>query len=131
MGNRHFKVNKRHITIESVYLFIQLMYNKIHHLAKWSIFIRCLMYIMACTTPFPQDPRRPLHMLYMFIATYHCPKGILGLGAGGGKASKNKLKNTNFIFPMTKVTVLSVFRTNAQEEYRYVLEMKNASILNI
>ena len=33
----------------------------------------------------PLDPRRPLHMLYMFIATYHCPKGILGLG---GEASK-------------------------------------------
>ena len=31
--------------------------------------------------PFPPlDPRRPLHMLYMLIATCLCPKGILGLG---------------------------------------------------
>ena len=67
-------------------------------------------------------------MLYMFIAIYHCPKGILGLG---GKASKNKLKDTNFIFPMTNVTVLSVFRMHAKKEYRKVLEMKSTSILTI
>ena len=36
--------------------------------------------------PFPPlDPRRHLHMLYICIATFNCPKGILGLG---GKASK-------------------------------------------
>ena len=104
------------------------MYNKSHHL-EWPILIRCVKYSLACTTPFPLDPRRLLHMLYMFIATYHCPKGILGLGGVG--ASKHKLKDTNFIFPMTNVTVLSVFRTHAQNEYRNVLEMKNISILNI
>ena len=30
--------------------------------------------------PPPLDPRRPLHMLYICIATFNCPKGILGLG---------------------------------------------------
>ena len=31
--------------------------------------------------PFPPlDPRRHLHMLYISIATFNCPKGILGLG---------------------------------------------------
>ena len=31
--------------------------------------------------PFPPlDPRRPLHMLYICIAAFNCPKGILGLG---------------------------------------------------
>ena len=65
--------------------------------------------------PFPPlDPRRPLYMLYMFIATCHCPKGILGLG---GKASKNKLKDTSFTFPVTNVTILSIFHTHAQEGY--------------
>ena len=49
----------------------------------------------------------------------------------GGGASKNKLKYTDFIFPMTNVTVLSVFHTHAQKEYRKVLEMKSTSILNI
>ena len=84
---------------------------------------------MASQPPPPPDPRRPhLHMLYMFIATNHCPKGILGQG---GKASKNKLKDTTSIFPMTNITASSAFRTHAQKEYRTVLEMKSTSILNI
>ena len=30
--------------------------------------------------PFPPlDARRPLHMLYIYIMTFICPKGILGL----------------------------------------------------
>ena len=66
--------------------------------------------------PPPLDPRRPLHMLYICIATFNCPKGILGLG--GGEASKNKLKDASYIFSMTNVTILSIFRTHAQKEYR-------------
>ena len=54
--------------------------------------------------------------------------GYLGLG---GKASKNKLKDASFIFSMTNVTVLSIFRTHAQKEYHKVLEMKDTYILNI
>ena len=46
-------------------------------------------------------------------------------GGGGGEASKNKLKDTTFIFPMTNVTILGVFRTHAQKEYGKVWEMKN------
>ena len=98
----------------TVKLFIQLMYNKNGHLAKWSIFVRYLMSSFAYTTPPPPppplDPRRPLHMLYICIMTFNCPKGILGLG---GKASKNKLKDASFIFSMTNVTILSIFRTHA------------------
>ena len=31
--------------------------------------------------PFPPlHPRRPLHMLYIYITTFNCPNGILGLG---------------------------------------------------
>ena len=68
----------------------------------------------------------------MFIETCRCPKGILGLGGGGGgKASEIKLKDTIFIFPMTNVTILSVFRTHAQKEYGKVWEMKSIPILNI
>ena len=109
---------------DRVYIFIQLMYNKSDHLAKQSIFVRCLMSSLVSTTPFPLDPRRPLHMLYMFIATCHCPKGILGLG---GKASKNKLQDTCFTFPVTNVTILSIFRTHAQEGYCKVLEMNSTA----
>ena len=53
------------------------MYNKIEHFEKWSIFVSCLMSSFANTT----SPRRPLHMLYVYIATIYCQKGILGLGA--------------------------------------------------
>ena len=63
----------------------------------------------------------------MFIATCRCPKGILGLG---GKASKNKLKDTSFIFSMPNDTLLCVFRTHAQNEYGKVWEMKSIPILN-
>ena len=68
--------------------------------------------------PFPQlDPRRPLHMLYIFMATFKCLKGILGLRGG---ASKVKLKDASFICSMTNVTISSVFHTHAQKEYRKV-----------
>ena len=48
-----------------------------------------------------------------------------------GKAPKNKLKDTSFIFPMTNVTILGVFRTHAQKEYGKVFKMKSTYILNI
>ena len=70
-------------------------------------------------------------MLYICIAKFNSPKGILGLGEGGGKASKNKLKDASFIFSMTNVTILSIFRTHAQKEYRKVSKMKGTYILNI
>ena len=54
----------------------------------------------------------------------------MGLGGGGG-AAKNKLKDNSFIFPMTNVTLLGVFRTHAQKEYGKFLEMKSIPILNI
>ena len=70
----------------------------------------------------------------IYIATFNCPKGILGLvggGGGGGKASNNKLKDASFIFSMTNVTILSIFCTHAQKEYRIFLETKGTYILNI
>ena len=78
--------------------------------------------------PFPPlDPRCPLHMLYICIMRFICPKGILGQG---GKASKNKLKDTSFIFSMTNITILSIFRTHGQKEYCKVWETKGIYILN-
>ena len=88
----------RPITLCTLKLFIQLMYNKNDHLAKWSIFCQIFDVFFRLYNPFPPlDPRRPLHILYICIATFNCPKGILGLG---GKASKNKLKDASFIFSM-------------------------------
>ena len=130
MGTRPLnKGTNRPITLCIVKLFIQLMYNKNDYLAKWSIFCQIFDVFFAYTTPFPPlDPRRPLHMLYICIATFNCPKSILGLG---GKASKNKLKDASFIFSMANVTILSIFRTHAQKEYRKVSKRKGTYILNI
>ena len=89
------------------------MYNKNDHLAKWSNFVRYLTSSFAYTTPPPPPPRRPLHMLYICIATFNCPTGILG---PGGKASKNKLKDAGFIFSMTNVTILSIIFSYACAE---------------
>ena len=44
---------------DRVYIFIQLMYNKNDHLAKHSIFVRCLMSSLASTTAFPPRPKTP------------------------------------------------------------------------
>ena len=74
---------------DRVYIFYTVDVQKNDHLAKQSIFVRCLMSSLVSTTPFPPDPRSPLHMLYMFIATCHCPKGILGLGGGGEHLKTN------------------------------------------
>ena len=83
-------------------------------------------FFSLCNPP-PLDPRRPLHMLYIYIMAFYCPNGILGLG---GEASKNKLKDASFIFSMTNITILSIFRTHAQKEYCKVLETKGIYILN-
>ena len=74
---------------DRVYIFIQLMYNKNDHLAKRSIFVRCSMSFWLLQPLSPLDPRRPLHMLYIFIATCHCPKGFLSLGLGGKNLKTN------------------------------------------
>ena len=73
----------------------------------------------------PLDPRRPLHMLYIYIATFNCHKGILDLG---GKASKIKLKDLNFLFSMTNVSILSIFRAHARKEYRKIEKLKGTYI---
>ena len=55
---------------------------------------------------------------------------VLGNLDLGGKASKYKLKDTNFIFPMTNVTILGVFLTHAQKVYGKVLELKHLYAYN-
>ena len=79
----------------------------------------------------------PFGQRHVTINIYNICKGHLGSrgggggGGGGGEASKNKLKDTSCIFPMTNVTILGVFCTHAQKEYGKVLEMKSPYILNI
>ena len=60
-------------------------------------------------SPPPPPPRPPLYMLCLYdVTTFHRPKGIL---------AQNKLKDSNFIFPMTNIIYLWIFRTHGQEEY--------------
>ena len=74
-------------------------------------------------------PKMPFGQRLVAINIYNICKGQFGSRAG--EASKNKVKDTSFIFPMTNVTVLGVFRTHAQKEYVKVLEMKSTYIFNI
>ena len=80
------------------------------------------------TPPPPPDPRCHLDNEMSLETFTKYVKGII-LGLGGGGASKNKLKDTSFIFPMTNVAILGIFRTHAQKEYGTVLEMKSTPIL--
>ena len=120
------EIDRYMIYHDRVYIFYTVDVQKNDHVAKQSIFVRCLMSSLLLQSLYPLDPRRPLHMLYMFIATCHCTKRILVLG---GKASQNKLKDTSFTFPVTNVTILSIFCTHALEGYCKVLEMNSTSIL--
>ena len=76
----------------------------------------------------PPRPKMPFGQRHVAINIYNICKGHLGSSGG---ASKNKLKDTSFIFPMTNVTILGVFRMHVQKEYGKVLEMKTTYILNI
>ena len=60
MGTRPLnKGTNRPITLCTVKLFIQLMYNKNDHLASGLFFVRYLMSSFAYTTPFPPRPKTP------------------------------------------------------------------------
>ena len=53
------------------------------------------------------------------------------MSRGVGGTSKIKLKDASFIFSMTNATILSIFRTHAQKDYRKVEKMKGTYIHNI
>ena len=85
MGTRPLnKGTKRPITLCTVKLFIQLMYNKNDHLAKWCIFVRYLMSSFAYTTPFP--PKTPFTYVIYLYSDIQLSKGHLG--SRGGKHLK-------------------------------------------
>ena len=79
---------------------------------------------------FPARPKMPFRQRHVAININNIYKGHFG-SRGGGEASKNKVRDSSFIFPMTNVTILGVFRTHAQKEYVKVLEIKSTYILNI
>ena len=86
------------------------------------------MFSFAYTTPFSPRPKTSFtHVVYLYNDV-QLSKGHLG--SRGGGAYKNKLKDTSFIFTMTNITILSLFRTHAQKKYCKVLETKGIYILN-
>ena len=42
--------------------------------------ILCMEHFVALQGPLPLDTRRPLHMFYIYVATFNCQNDILGLG---------------------------------------------------
>ena len=56
----------------------------------------CLLSLIQPLSPL--DPRRPLHMLYIYIMTFNCPQGILGLGWGVGKHLKQTERHQIHLF---------------------------------
>ena len=115
---------------DRIYTFIQLMHNKNDNLAKQSTFVTCLMSSFASTTRFlppPPRPKTPFTYVVYVCSDMSLSKGHLG--SKGGGASKNKLKDTSFTFPVTNVTILNILHPHAQEGYRKVSEMNSTAIL--
>ena len=83
---------------------------------------------LDASPPPPPRPKMPFGQGHVVINLYSICKGHFGSRGG---ASKNKLKDTNFIFLMTNDTIVGVFCTHAQKAYGNVLEMKSTPILNI
>ena len=130
MGTRPLnKGTNRPITLCTVKLFIQLMYNKNDHLAKWSIFCQIFDVFFRLYNPFPPQTQDAIYICYIFVQRHSIVQRASWVQ--GGKASKNKLKDASFIFSMANVTTLSIFRTHAQKEYRKVSKRKGTYILNI
>ena len=71
---------------------------------------------------FPPRPKMPFRQRHVAIIIYNICKGHFGSMGD---------KDSSFVFPMTNVTILGVFRTHAQKEYGKVLEMKSTPILTI
>ena len=67
---------------DRVYIFIQLMYYKNDHLAKQSIFVRCLMSSLASTTPPPPRPKTPFAYVVFVYSHLSLSKGDLGSRGG-------------------------------------------------
>ena len=61
----------------------------IRTMLKYVTFISGQSLSLFLDAPPPLDPRCHLHLLYMYVTTFHCLKGILSSWGGvGGEASK-------------------------------------------
>ena len=101
--------------------------NQFTHLSSAMKLVSFSLFIEVLPPP-PPRPKMPFTYVVNVYSDMSLSKGHLGSRGG---ASKNKLKFNSFIFPMTNVTLLGVFRTHVQKEYGKFLEMKSIPILNI
>ena len=106
---------------DRVYIFMQLI-----PFGKAVYFCQMFDVLFGFYNPIPPRPKTPFTYVVYVYSDMSLSKGHFR--SRGGKASKNKLRDTSFTFPVTNVTILSIFRTHAQEGYRKVLEMNSTSI---
>ena len=84
--------------------------------------IGVFQFVFRCFSPPPPPPPPPprpkTKMPFKYVVNVFSDMSLSKkhLGSRWGKTSKNKLKDTVFIFPMTNVTMLGEFRTHAQNE---------------
>ena len=64
-------------------------------------------------------PPPRLEMSFTYVVNVYSDMSLSKCILGLGGASKNTLKDTSFIFPMTNVTILGVFRSLGNEEHSY------------
>ena len=74
------------------------------------------------------DLRCVLHMLCMYVGTFHCPNANLDQWRGGGEKHLKLNWKTCFSFPMANVTYLTFSHTHAQKEDITLFDSKSTSI---
>ena len=80
-GNQTVKLGKQTSYHDRVYIYLYSRCTNTRPFCDVVYFCQMFDVFFCLYNPFPPlDPRHPLHMLYMYIGAYHCPKGILGLG---------------------------------------------------
>ena len=102
--------------------------KKNDHFANRLKFARCLSHSLACTTLFPIDLGCPLHMLHLYVATFHCPKRIFVQEVGKHLKQTERLEFQLF---NDKRDVFQHICTHAHKEDITLSDLKSTSILNM
>ena len=85
---------------------------KNYDVCHWKDETGVFQFIFRCPPPPPPPrPKMPFGQRHVALNIYNICKGHLG---SRGEVYKNKMKDTSFIFPITNVTSLGVFRTTYQ-----------------
>ena len=129
VGNRPLNKGKQssyiyHDRVFYIYFTADVQYKR--PICKVVYFCQKIGVFFRLYTP-PLDPRRLLHMLYIYRMTFNCPKGILGLG---GQASKKTERHQFHLFN-GKHHIFEYISYACRKEYCKVLEAKGIICLII